>query len=314
MLPTYTLHFGKELPNELTYARQVAEHVGSDHHEVELRPRRFARDLAELVTLLDDPIGDPVTLGNYAMARSIAPAQRVVFNGEGGDPCFGGPKTIPMMMHHWYGAQSGALHRERAYLNSYKRAYHEIPRLLLGPYREAAHELPALLTPFFERRHGVLLRMLLEINQRLKGAHLILPKVERLQRSAGLLPQSPLFDPEMIDASMTLPTRLIVAAGIDKRILRAIAAPHVPAEVIARPKSGMRVPVNYWFRGELRRLAAKLLSPRRLRQAGIFDADRVQEILRYDTLQSGARHGLWIWMLLTFEMWRTSVIEGEHDW
>lgn len=317
-LPTYTLHFGEKLPNELGYARLVARHLGTEHHEVALEPRRFARDLAELVSLLDDPIGDPVTLGNYAMARRIDPAHPVVFNGEGGDPCFGGPKTIPMMMHHWYGPGAGAahdpLHRERAYLASYRRAYHELPLLLCEPYRAHGEHLPALLSPYFGRPHGVLLRMLLEINQRLKGAHLILPKVERLQRSAGLWPMSPLFDRAMIDASMTLPARLIVARGTDKRVLREVAAPLLPPEILARPKSGMRVPVNYWFRGELRGLAKKLLAPKRVRRAGIFDAARVQEILRYDTEQSGARYGLWLWMLLTFEMWRSLVIEGAQDW
>lgn len=314
-LPTYTLHFGKKLPNELEYARMVADRIGSQHREVELLPRRFAGDLAELVTLLDDPIGDPVTLGNYAMARHIAPAHPVVFNGEGGDPCFGGPKTIPMMMHHWYGpADADPLHRERAYLHSYRRAYHELPLLLREPYGAAADDLPQLLSPYFARSHGVLLRSLLEINQRLKGAFLILPKVERLQRSAGLMPQSPLFDPVMIDASMTLPTRLIVARGSDKRVLREVAAPLLPAEIIARPKSGMRVPVNYWFQGDLRRLATKLLAPRRLRRSGIFDPERVQQILRYDTEEAGARYGLWLWMLMTFEMWRTLVIDGEQDW
>ncbi|MCB9660035.1 MAG: asparagine synthase [Sandaracinaceae bacterium] len=317
-LPTYTLHFGEKLPNELVFARLVARHLGTEHHEVALEPRRFARDLTELAALLDDPIGDPVTLGNYAMARQIDPAHPVVFNGEGGDPCFGGPKTIPMMMHHWYGPGADTspdpLHRERAYLMSYRRAYHELPQLLCEPYRGHGAHLPELLSPYFARPHSVLLRMLLEINQRLKGAHLILPKVERLQRSAGLWPMSPLFDRAMIDASMTLPARLIVARGSDKRVLREVAAPLLPPEILARPKSGMRVPVNYWFRGELRGLAKKLLAPKRVRRAGIFDAERVQEILRYDTEQSGARYGLWLWMLLTFEMWRGLVLEGEQDW
>jgi asparagine synthase (glutamine-hydrolysing) len=48
---------------------------------------------------LEEPIGDPVALPNYELARDV-PSQgfRWVFNGEGGDPCCG-PKN-PLLLHY----------------------------------------------------------------------------------------------------------------------------------------------------------------------------------------------------------------------
>ena len=85
----------------------------------------------------------------------------------------------------------------------------------------------------------------------------------------------------------------------------------LPAEVIQRPKSGMRVPVHFWFKGPLRRYARSLLNRRSLEQAGIFDPHRVRQWLKYDIDQPNGRYGLRLWMLLTFELWRRMVIEGE---
>ena len=48
---SYSIHFGQQYPNELSFARAVASQVGTVHHEIELRPRDFlprfaANDLA----------------------------------------------------------------------------------------------------------------------------------------------------------------------------------------------------------------------------------------------------------------------------
>jgi asparagine synthase (glutamine-hydrolysing) len=89
------------------------------------------------------------------------------------------------------------------------------------------------------------------------------------------------------------------------------AAGRLPESIIHRPKSGMRVPVYHWFNGPLKGLAKKLLSKKNVRAAGIFDPERVHEIVNMSTEESGSRYGIWLWMLVTFELWRLKVIEGD---
>ncbi|MEM7600621.1 MAG: asparagine synthase-related protein, partial [Verrucomicrobiota bacterium] len=90
---TFAVHFGKRYPNELPFARTVADHCGTAHEEILVEPRDFLSSIPEIVRALDEPIGDPVAMPNYLLAKAVSECGfDRVFNGEGGDPCFGGPK------------------------------------------------------------------------------------------------------------------------------------------------------------------------------------------------------------------------------
>ncbi|MAE65237.1 MAG: hypothetical protein CMJ18_13280 [Phycisphaeraceae bacterium] len=313
---TFAVHFGPEYPNELSFARSVAERCGTDHEEVLVRPRQFLPRLRKMIWHLDEPIGDPITMPNYELAGHVSKDVRWVFNGEGGDPCFGGPKNIPMLLHHWYGGiERDPNFRERMYLASYRRGYEEVMRLLAPSWRaqiEPDRDLEGVLVPYFRCREPAnFLDKLSAINIRLKGAHLILPKVERMTGAWGIIPIAPLFDERLVRLSFEMPSRLKLSGGVEKVIIKKAYEHDLPAEIIARPKSGMRVPVHYWFRGELKRYARRILSRRALRRSGIFDEDRVQQLLRYNIEEGQGRYGLRLWMLITFEIWRRIVIDGE---
>ena len=313
---TLAVHFGKRYPNELEFARMVARHLGTEHVELEIRTRDFLPRLRRIVWHLDDPIGDPVAMPNFELAGLASREGAAVYNGEGGDPCFGGPKNIPIMLHHWYGGLEPRRNDlERAYLTSYRRAYEELPRLLAPEWLERIDfrtDLEGILTPFFkDPGPDLLLHRMLAANIRLKGAHLILPKVERMLAAHGVVPLSPLFDEKLIRLAFSLPPRLILSQGVEKVILKRAYAGRLPEPVLHRPKSGMRVPVHFWFQGELKRYARRILNRRALRRAGIFNPERVQQILKYDIEESRGRYGIRLWMLVTFEIWRRLVVEGE---
>jgi len=311
---TFAIHFGKRYSNELDFAKKVATQFGTDHEEVEISPKRAVARMREMVWRLDDPIGDPVTAPNFELAAHVA-AQGVthVFNGEGGDPLFGGPKNLPMLLGHWYGGiEHSTVSREQRYLESYRRAYEELPHLLTPDFQTQYSDvdLYAPLTPFF-CSDGPFLHKLLAINTQLKGAHLILPKIERMLAASGVTPLSPMFTADMIRLAFASPPTAKLRHGVEKWLMKDAYRDVLPPEIIARPKSGMRVPVHFWFKGPLRRYARSLLSRRALRQSEIFNPDRVQQWLKYDIEQPNGRYGLRLWMLLTFEVWRRIVVENE---
>jgi len=221
-----------------------------------------------------------------------------------------------MMLQHWYGGvERGPGFRERMYLRSYRRAYEERSRLLtpaLISQVDEERDLERVLTPFFESEPPrTFLNKLMAINIRLKGAHLILPKVDRMMGAAGLTPFAPLFDDRIVGLSFEMPGTMKIRGGIEKWVAKRAYENQLPASVINRPKSGMRVPVHYWFRSEMKRYARKILSPRAVRRAGIFNEHRVKQLLDYNTVEGPGRYGLRLWMLITFEMWRRIVVEGE---
>lgn len=314
---TYAVHFGADLPNELSFAAAVAERCGTHHHEIAITPRDFLPELQRIVWHMDEPIGDPVTMPNFMMAGQLPTDTLGIFNGEGGDPCFGGPKNIPMMMQFWYGGldrSQGFL--ERAYLAAYRRAYEAWPILLRPEWLsriDARRDLEAILTPFlYGGEEPLLLRRLMAINIRLKGAHLILPKVERMLAAHNQVPLSPLFDETLLSLAFSLPPARILQHTEEKMILKQAYGDDLPSDVVARPKSGMRVPVHYWFRDNLRRYARHMLNRRHLKRAGIFEPTQVKRLLDYNYEAGRPRYGLRLWMLITFELWRRMVFEGER--
>ena len=87
---TFTVSFrGMGNYDESIWARQVANHIDSDHHEIEL-PFDFVKTLPRLVQLFDEPFAISSVLGLYLMAQEVSKYVKVVLTGDGGDEVFGG--------------------------------------------------------------------------------------------------------------------------------------------------------------------------------------------------------------------------------
>lgn len=310
---TYAINFGAHLPNELAYSGLVAAHCGSTHRVLTFDGRQIAAGLAETVALLDCPVGDPLTVPNLLLARAAAAdGLRTVFNGEGGDPCFGGPKNLPLFVFELLRSDPDPMARANAYLHSYRKCYAELPRLLSPAARRAlagAPPLEHLVLPHLEapQMRSFLNRLLLT-NVRTKGAHHILTKVERLTAACGLEGQSPLFNPAVVACAFAIPPALKLAAANEKWVLKQAARDLLPATIIDRPKSGMRVPVQHWLRGPLRDLALDLLLGPQAQARDLFQPATIRAWLQGDG-SVWARQGGMLWIVLTLELWLRAYLD-----
>jgi asparagine synthase (glutamine-hydrolysing) len=306
----YSISFGHDLPNELGYSGLVATHCGVPHRVLAVSGDAVAARLPETVARLDCPVGDPLTTPNLLLAESTAAdGLRVVLNGEGGDPVFGGPKNLPMLVSEFHRDDPSPAARARAYVDSYRKCHDELPRLLTADaLAELAGAPPAadLVAPYLSQgRMHSLLNQLLHANLRTKGAHHILSKVERITAAAGVEGRAPLFDRAVVDHAFRIPPRLKLRGTEEKWILKEAVRDLLPATVVDRPKSGMRVPVQRWLAGPLRDLGNDLLRGPSARARGLFRPDTVAAWLR----REGAlfpRHGQKIWLVLTLELWLRS--------
>ncbi|MFF0390584.1 asparagine synthetase B family protein [Kitasatospora sp. NPDC004615] len=310
---TYSISFGNELPNELGYSGLVATHCGTRHRVLTVPGEQVAARLADTVALLDSPVGDPLTVPNLMLAEAVAgDGLSVSLNGEGGDPVFGGPKNLPMLVFELLRDDPSELARADAYLHTYRKCWEDLPVLLTG---EALAELDALgpaahprrhVAPYLtDRRMPSLLDQLLHCNLRTKGAHHILTKVERLTSSQGIQGRSPLFDRQVVEHAFATPPTLKLRATEEKWILKEAVRDLLPDTVTYRPKSGMRVPVQQWLRGPLAEHTADLLLGPTARARGLFRADTVETWMRGGGLLL-PRQGGKLWLLLTLELWLRS--------
>ena len=87
-ISTFSIGFGHPT-DELSLARQTAELLGTDHHEIVFSAESF-KYLDEIVWSLDEPLGDAIILPMYLLAKEARKSVKVVLAGEGADEIFGG--------------------------------------------------------------------------------------------------------------------------------------------------------------------------------------------------------------------------------
>lgn len=131
----------------------------------------------------------------------------------------------------------------------------------------------------------------------------ILVKVDRATMSVALEGREPLLDHKILEYAAALPMKYKYREGKSKWILRQILYKHVPKEWIDRPKQGFAVPVNEWFRNELKEYYQTYLNKDRIRKDGIFNPDTVERMLN-EYFKYKGMNAYKLWLILMFNMWK----------
>lgn len=297
---TYSIHFGVDCPNELEFSSLVAHHCQTEHRILEISFRDMWKRLPEVMMQLDDPIGDPLTVPNFLLGRLAQRSVSVVLNGEGGDPCFGGPKNQPMLINNLYGSinQQDAL---QAYLISFQKCALDLPNLLRSDIWQTVSAAPWLFSEELNSSASYLNR-LMALNIKFKGADHILTKVNNLMRSTGVAGRSPLFDQRIVDLSMQIPPEYKLSGVQEKAVLKQAVADLLPTAIIQRPKSGMMVPVQLGFRQHWQKPARDLLLSRRAAIAPYLNQTLIRNWLNFQG-DTWNRYGVKLWLLASLEFW-----------
>jgi len=131
----------------------------------------------------------------------------------------------------------------------------------------------------------------------------------------------------VVDESFAVPPRFKMAGTEEKVVLKRAVADLLPEAIVNRPKSGMMVPVQKWFKDELREFARAVLFPNRRRVTGFLSRPKLPEssigdpgrqALIWEYLEPSVvegwmslpepprRLGAKLWLLLSLELWLRS--------
>jgi asparagine synthase (glutamine-hydrolysing) len=333
-LKTYTVGFQDSAMNEAPHARAVAAHLKTDHHEIMLRPETLRAEFENILALAPEPIGDDSFVPTHLISRETRKHVTVALSGDGGDELFAGYDKY---------RQFATARRLRRWLPLPWRTLAELP---LGDRRQKAaealsnddpcqmarwlsslwkrRELAGLLTApvagdadesLFDQRWQAWSQfpeierwMLTDMETYLEGD--ILTKVDRASMAVGLETRSPFLDHLFIEQVLRCPSHADTAQG-GKVILRKLLARHLPEALFQRPKGGFGLPVEEWFRQDLRPLLLKYTSPERIRRRGLFHSEPITQAVQQHL--SGRRNfARKLYAIVAFEVWADRFF-GEGD-
>ena len=339
---TFTVGFDESDYSELADAREVAKHLGTEHHEMVVKPAALDI-LPDLVWYLDEPFGDSSAVPTYYVSRAARQHLTVALSGDGGDEVFAGYMRYQQIAEYQRMQAIPAGVRQRVlqplaarlpftwpgwnYLYAMGKMNGSALPYNLGLYPYIQEQL---YTPEFQQQlQGddpfALTEQILS-----RGEHLdpvsryqyldtlqylpadILTKVDRMSMATSLEVRAPLLDYTVVEYLATLPLSYKLRGGVSKYILRKLSERLLPPSVLAKRKQGFAIPKGRWFQQDLRTFAEELLlSPRTLTR-GYVRGDTVRRLLRHHL--SGRRdYSTWIWCLIMFEMWCRTFLDERLD-
>jgi asparagine synthase (glutamine-hydrolysing) len=325
---TFTVGFPDARYDERAYARAVASRYGTVHEEVEIE-EEIASTLPRLAATFDEPLGDEAAFPTFLIAEQARRHVTVALGGDGGDEAFAGYERY--IAHHLAErvpaplAQAGAaaLRLLPAARREPRSSLFRAARFLDVASAPAGQRYASLMEVFplelrrelwsdaqlaqklrlEPSRPGSAGLQLLDIETYLPGDLLLKADLASMAHSLEL--RSPFLDHEVVALGLALPGSLKTRGREGKVALRRAFAADLPAEVASRGKSGFGVPLERWFRSDLREVAHDLLTGDR----GWFRPDTVRRLLGEH--ESGhADHGHRLWCLLMLELWVREHVEA----
>jgi asparagine synthase (glutamine-hydrolysing) len=324
---TFCASFDDEELNEAPYARQIAEHIGSDHHEVRFSSTELLNIFDALIDHYDEPFADPSMFPTFAVCRAARQHCTVMLSGDGGDECFGGyrrffsysrwhpVRRLPgvhlaadLLLRGWNSRWRGVgllnfLNKndwqllypepERAFtVTCFQPEYQECALAGLQELKDAAVQHACLSYP-------------LSAMEDVASGYLpeqILVKVDRASMFSAVECRTPFLDRSLFGFSASLPLDYHFARGQGKALLRRSLPDWVSPELRWRKKQGFTPPLDTWFRTSLRRQMEEAITDLSRRLRHVIVPDRVADL--YQEHQTGADRSplLFRWLVLSRSM------------
>ncbi len=345
---TCSISFSDPAFDEAVFAKQVSDRYRTKHFVDRVESDDF--DLIDtLARLYDEPYADSSAIPTYRVCQLARKHVTVALSGDGGDESFGGYRRyrLHLMEERMRSALPAGVRRplfdalgrmypkadwaprmfrakttfEAMARNSVDAYFHSMC-MIREPMRSRLYsdsfraELAGYTAQEVFQRHAaradtddpLALVQYIDLHTYLIGD--INTKVDRASMAHSLEVREPLMDHQLVEWLATLPSSLKMRGQESKFILKKAMEPHLPMDVLYRPKMGFAVPLARWFRGPLRSRVRGALLGGPMVESGWFNPAEIKSMVEQH--ESGARdHSTPLWTLLMYDAFMRCVAGAE---
>lgn len=337
-IDTFSIGFTEPSFDESSYARTVAKHLGTRHHEKIFSVDELVQCVEEVVGKMDEPLADPSLLPTYALSKFAREHVTVALGGDGGDELLAGYDTfkaeryarafmyLPKAMQEML--RSGIQHLPTSFSNmSVDFKLKKFMSGFDGPEHYRHLRWLGAFSPLEKKSlftKGLLARteaqseyadadqyfdpaldrdeQIALLYQRTYLPDDILTKVDRASMQTSLEVRAPFLNHHLVAFLNGLPQAYKIRGGTTKYLLKRLLKGKLPTLIIDRKKKGFGIPLAHWLTHELRPLRDALLSRDAVEYRGLFEYEHIARLLTEHD-ERRVDHRKKIWTLMVLEMW-----------
>ncbi len=340
-IKTFTIGFEDKTINEAHYAKDVANHLGTDHTEYYCTEKEALDIVPNLPFYYDEPFADSSAIPTTLVSKIARKKVTVALSADAGDEVFAGYnrydyimkfgkkiKAIPSFARKSIAGVMDMIDADSIPILKHKYLFHSryekvkqflkqaddyhmnqvlskqfLPEDVLKLLKIKTHKLN---TAFDSKELSdsaySTLNYIMAIDYQTYLVDDILQKVDRATMTHSLEGREPFLDHRIIEWAAQLPLVYKYNNGTKKYILREIAHQYVPKELLNRPKMGFGIPVEQWLSVDLKHIVDQYFDTAYLDKQNIFNVQEVRKII--DAFYNGKKERAEkIWYLLMFQMW-----------
>ena len=346
---TFSVGYAEEEFSELSYARAVAERIGTEHHEVALSRDDFFGALPSLIWQEDEPIAWPSSVALFFVSHLASQEVKVVLTGEGADELFGGYSRYSHQLWNqkWadrWGLAPGPVRGiVRNVITGSSLLKADLRRKLSHTFLGRDNDLRSLFLANFygafsaSQQARILADPVLTSNDSAYSSYMkywqagaslpylermlyadkktylveLLMKQDQMSMAASIESRVPFLDHQFVEWASQIPAALKLRGTEGKYILKRAVEDLLPRDIIYRTKMGFPTPLKQWLREPAADALYRGLQAKDSLLAEYFNKEQLDGLIaRHRSGKEDATDRLWC--LINLQTWGDIFLRGEE--
>lgn len=328
---SFSIGFSEESHDESVYATKIAQHLGTNHTNLQVKPKDILALFPKIPEIFDEPFSDVSLIPMFMVSKLARNSVKVCLSGDGGDELFGGynrygwvekkwrlVRSIPNVIREmvepicsFMGEKLGEvklIKLARLCKNSNFIEFYKTYRSLTSHSDVRSQKLPDLRDKLYCDRYSFLSKLLPYELMMLSDMLVYLPddiltKVDRCSMAVSLEARVPILDHRIVEFAWSLPLKIKRRKGENKIPLKDILKKYVPSHLFERDKRGFVFPISKWFRNELSEWVDDLVNESHLTENATLEKLDIKRLWRQH-LTGKADRSIYLYNYITFKSWQ----------